>query len=627
VKSQISDKLLEVMQAIYKDACVECAAKVSLRDLRTIKSRVRDEGMSFLTITLPEYARDLERCLERGSVDPQLFRRFRKSGRSPLFLGGIFGRIFDKETGRINDYDTGFPPGHSPFDIADLVRSIRQICLAFKKIQLPCTPAREFRALESFIENERSFNVFPLPKEADSLFRLVSSVLWDNIIHDIRVDMLVPRHGPGQTAERISGNRKFTWRFWHHRLEPYFPFLDSCYSASCGEIGSSARELKLVSMVHLEEEWPSRVTLVPKTLKTPRVIAIEPCCNQYTQQAISRKLISILESSPITRGHINFHDQTVNGRLALDSSKTGRFATIDLSDASDRVPVGYALQMFRSNPDLKDAIEACRSTKAVLPDRRLVNLRKFASMGSALCFPIEAMYFHTICVIALLRSHNLPVSHGNVKLVARDVYVFGDDILVPRDHAASVLDALREYNCKVNVNKTFYSGKFRESCGVDAYDGRDVTPLYITRKPPENRQQGKELLSWLAAANHFQKRKYYRTASLLYDEVERYLGKLPEVYDNSPILGRVHSWGSDPPKRWNRKFQRIEVLCWVQRPVYRTDRLDGYAALQKSLQKLEGLKSLLAPRDRFHLERSALYGAVAIKRRWEPASLIAGSRV
>lgn len=625
MKSHISYHL-EVMQAIYKDACVRCAAKVSTRDLNTIESRLKDEGVSFLTITLPDFCKDFERSLEQKCVDPQSFRNFRKNGAIPAFLQGMLGLIFSKETGRINDVDKDFSPYRSPSYTANLVASIRQICLAFKKIKLACTPERENRALGGFIENERSFNVFPLPRKDDEKFYFVSFVLWNRILRDLRVDMLVPRHGPGQTAERISGNRKYSWQFWHHRLEPYFPILDSAYPVSCGEIGFQSEELNMVTMVHSDDERPSRVVTVPKTLKGPRVIAIEPCCMQYAQQSISNKLVSLLESNAPFAGHINFRDQTVNSGLALISSNDGRLATIDLSDASDRVPVGYALGMFSSNPDIKDAIEACRSKKAEMPDGTQVPLRKFASMGSALCFPIEAMYFYTICVIALLEFHDLPVSRRNCLFVSRDVYIYGDDILVPTDAAATVLDYLKKYNCKVNERKTFYRGKFRESCGVDAYDGHDVTPVYINRDRPRNRQQVKELLSWTAAANHFQKKGYYATSSYLFTKVEKILGKLPGVHENSPALGRYQSWVYDPPKRWNRRYQRVEVLCWVQRPVYRTDRLAGYAALQKSLMKLEGLRSLQAPRDRFHLERSALYGEVAINRRWVPASIMTGYR-
>jgi hypothetical protein len=616
VKSHITD-LLEVMQAIYYDACAHCNASVSERDLKTIRSRVENEGLSFLTITLPTFGKGFEKSLDQGFVAAADFNSFRKSGAIPAFLQGMLGQIFDTETGRINDE---YLQRTTPQRVSRLIVSIRQICLAFKKLKIPCTPKRTAEALESFIENERTFNVLPLPKADHRLFEAVSAVLWDNLMGGLRLSDFRPKHGPGQTAERASGNRKYRWRRWHNRLEPYFPLLDSAFSASCGELGFSSQELKDVSVVHEDDEQPVRVITVPKSLKAPRIIAIEPCCMQYTQQAIASALMRALQSSVRTRGHINFSDQSVNQRLALSSSFDGRLATIDLSDASDRVPIGYALQMFRGNRDLLDAIEACRSTRAKMPDGRIVRLRKFASMGSALCFPIEAMYFYTICVVALLRYHNLPVSHANVDKCSRDVYVYGDDILVPSDAALTVLDSLRKYNCKVNTSKTFFTGRFRESCGVDAYNGEQVTPLYVNRLPPENRQQPGSLVSWVATANHFASRGWYRVSQLFFNRVEKILGALPWVSETSPALGRYHPWPTVPRKRFNRKLQRLEIRCWVTAPVYRTDRLVGYAALQKSLMKLEGLTDLLAQRDRFHLERSALHGEVAINLRWIPAT-------
>ena len=620
MKSHISS-YLEVMQAIYKDACVKCGAEVSIRDLKTIRSRVKSEGISFLTITLPEFAQDFERSLEFGFVDSNSFRRFRKLRRIPAFLQGFVSRIFDIETGRINDDVL-----HTPNIASDLVASVRQICLAFKKIKLPCSPKRVYKAIEGFIENERSFNLFPLPKEDDSLFGAVSSVLWDNIMGDLRLDMLVPRHGPGHTADKRMGNQKFVWRVWHERLEPYFPLIDSAYSASCREVWTESEELKMVRFVHSDEEQPVKVTPVPKTLKGPRIIAIEPCCMQYSQQAIARALMSLLQSYSVTRGHINFRDQRINQQKAIMSSTDGRLATIDLSEASDRVPVGYALRMFQSNPDLKDAIEACRSTSAKTPSGHIVPLRKFASMGSALCFPVEAMYFYTICVVALLVGRNLPVSHRNVHHVSRDVFVYGDDILVPVDFAPIVLSHLRKYNCKVNDRKTFYRGYFRESCGVDVYAGQEVTPSYINTAPPENKQQASNLVSWVASANHFYKKGYLLTSQILFSKVESILGDLPWVSDTASILGRNHPWVSVVSKRYNRKLQSMEIKGWSPEPVYRTDTLAGYGALQKSLTKLEGLKDLSAPRDPLHLERSALHGEVTLKRRWVPLTINYGYR-
>lgn len=629
MKSNVSDHL-EVIRGVYEDACIKCIADVSdLRDLLTIKSRVESQGLSFLTITLPNFCKDFERSLSLGFIDPTCFRYFRKYGAIPAFLRGLLGQIFDRETGRIYDEtqkDTS--------DIPTVVESVRQICLTFKKQEIGCTPAREAAALANFIEIELSFDSFSASKPDIEEFTSVSDVLWHNMLGGLHLDMLVPRHGPGATAERISGNQKFAWRYWHDRLEPFFPIIDNGYVISA----VNGIEFEKVTIVKPELEQPVRVTPVPKTLKGPRIIAIEPCCMQYTQQGIQKLLYEVIESNWLTRGHVNFRDQSINQELALISSKTGLSATIDLSDASDRVPRDLALAMFSSNPDLRDAIDACRSTRAEMPDGTIIGpLRKFASMGSALCFPVESMYFYTICVAALLKRSNLPVSPLNVYNVSRGIYVYGDDIIVPTADANAVLDYLRKYNCKVNKSKTFTEGNFRESCGLDAYRGYRVTPIYLRRQCPKNRRQVQELISWVATANLFYLKGYWRTASLLYTRVERVLGTLPYVSPRSPGLGRVSLLGFRSIERWNRKLQRFEVKAWVPRPVYRSDKIDGYSALQKSLHRLRERslslptfdeRRLIDPQrpemgfevpisgDAFHLERSELRGAVALQHRW-----------
>jgi len=614
MKSNVSD-YLELVQTIYIDGCAKCIADVSdLRDLETIRSRVKKEGISFLTITLPQFSRDFERSLALGFVDSTCFRSFRKHGSIPAFLQGMTSRIFDLETGRIIDDKVNIDER----DVPTIIEVVRQICLTFKKLELECTSARTSSALSNFIAIERSFSMFLLPKEDREKFSLVSSVLWDNLVCTICVEQLTPRHGSGATADRISGNQKYDWRKWHDRLEPYFPLIG--YAFPIG-IACHLEELEKVTIVSKDKEQPVRVIPVPKTLKGPRIIAIEPACMQYAQQGIRSELYNSIESYWLTRGHVNFRDQSVNQRLAIEASTTGQLATIDLSDASDRVPHDLAMEMFRSNPDLRDAIDSCRSTSAKMPDGLVIGpLFKFASMGSALCFPIEAMYFYTICVMALLCENNLPVSHSNCFKVSRDIYVYGDDIIVPTTNAMVVLEYLQKYNCKVNTSKTFWSGNFRESCGIDAYRGEEVTPTYLGMECPKNKQQSDRLISWTATANLFYKRGYWRTAQFLFSKVERILGPLPYVAEDSPVLGRSTFQDFRSIERWNKNLQRFEVKGWMPVSVYRTDKLSGYPALMKSFLDLDRLINLSFVRDVQHLERSALHHAVALKRGWVPAS-------
>jgi hypothetical protein len=613
--------------AVYRDACALCPADVfDLRDEITITSRVENEGVSFLTITLPQLCDDFERSLELGFIDSTFFRAFAKDGAIPCLLKGMLSQLFDRKTGRLFDVNAD----HSTY-----VYAVRQVCRAFKKMEVPCSPARTIAAIDKFTEVELAFNDFQPDAEARIKFRRTAFALWSRMLRSILPDMLRPKHGPGATAESISGNRKYVWLEWYERLEPFFPFFGTAYAVSA----AGEEEAEKVTFMPPELERPVRVVLVPKTLKAPRVIAIEPVCMQYAQQAVSSSLVEAIESYDLTSGHVNFTDQTVNQLQALTSSIDGSKATIDLSDASDRVPRELALEMFDSNPDLRDAIDACRSTHASLPTGQLIGpLNKFASMGSALCFPVESMYFYTICVMASLEFHKLSPTRRNIRKVVKDgIYVYGDDIVVPTNVAGTVLSSLQQYNCKVNVQKTFLTGRFRESCGVDAYYGVQVQPVYVRKVRPESRQQVQELISWVATANLFESKGMYRIASLMFSTCERLLGPLPQLPPDSPGLGRVLSFGSRPTRRWNADLQILEQRVWVPKPVYRSDRIDGYSALQKCLLRTGPVKGPLsvgtpvmlldlqkglvpASVDRKHLERTVRRGAVSLKRRWVPAT-------
>jgi hypothetical protein len=638
-----SSDYLEFAEAVYRDATARCIADVfDLRDLETMRSRVENEGLSFLTITLPQFAKDFERSLANGHIDPTTFRSFAKVGAIPAFLQGMLGLIFDRDTGRILHEKQPLKSGVASRDIPPLVDSVRQICCAFKKLEVECTPARTYKSLQSFIEIEQSFQEFSLsPQDVDD-FRRVTAVLWAPLVSHIRLSDCNPKHGPGATAEHAAGNSKYVWKYWHERLEPFFPIIGNGYPLG---LPPDSGELEEVTFIPAELEQPVRVTPVPKTLKGPRIIAIEPCCMQFVQQGIRDQLYKLLESDRLAAGHVNFRDQSVNQRLAIESSVSGQLATIDLSDASDRVPRDLALEMFRFNPDIRDAIEACRSTRAEMPDGTVIGpLGKFASMGSALCFPVEAMYFYTICVLALLKERNLPITFRNCQKVSGELYVYGDDIICPSTNAIAVLDYLQKYNCKVNSAKSFWTGKFRESCGVDAYDGELVTPVYLHHPRPKNGRQCREIVSWTATANLFYKKGYWHTATLMFSILERIIGPMPYVSDTSSALGRKSYLGYESHfqniGRWNSELHRIEVLAMVPEPVYRVDRLEDYGALSKSLSCVsardnksrsggESESSLSISADRqgrliysrsLRLERFALHGAVALKRRWVPAT-------
>jgi len=639
--------LLDLVQIIYLDACTECAVNPDPRDVETIRRRVEDEGLSFLTITLPTYCRDFERSLANRRIDSNLFHGFRKRRAIPAFLQGMLNLIFDGRTGELHD-----SPRATSVDICSVVAAIRQVCRCFNKLQATCSPERESEALEGFSSIEQFLAASKVPEADEHDFIRACRLIWDPIFGDFSLQELIPTHGPGATADGIRGNSKYRWQYWHERLEPYFPFLGFAYplgfacsfsdEALGGPSGTSLEEeFETIPFVSPESELPSRVIAVPKTLKGPRIIAAEPIAAQYAQQSLRSYLYGKIESHSLTGGRINFRDQSINQRLALISSASGEFATLDLSDASDRVLNSLAMRMFDGSPILRDAIQACRTTHAKLPDGRLVGpLEKFASMGSALCFPVEAMYFYTICVIALLKKLDLPFDHRSVYRVGSMIRVYGDDLIVPTDAAATVCDHLHQYMCKVNVHKSFWTGKFRESCGTDAYDGRVVTPTYVRHFIPTNRRQHTEIISVSATANAFYLRGYWHTAQHLWNKLEVLLGALPVVSSDSPAVGRISVLPGVSVGRWSNTLHRFEVKAWVVEPVYQPDTLESYAALAKSLLSLERReqsrsdqnekqaqvewdwrKRLVASEtDPAHLERVARHGVATLKRRWVRAT-------
>jgi hypothetical protein len=490
------------------------------------------------------------------------------------------------------------------------IRLVRQICLFGKKVQRECSHERLKLAVDEFRQCDD--NVVSTPTgQLHRYFKLVAAEL----IRSLSLDgedfktLIVPMHGPGATRERIMGNQKYVHRRWHKRLDEvgftYFSYGRGSTYFTLDDLDSWPDE------VEPEDEEPVRVVFVPKTLKRPRVIAVEPVCMQYAQQGLSRLLVQRLERGRLTGGHVNFRDQSVNQSLAQDASASGKLATLDMSEASDRVSLSLVCDLLDSIPVFRDWVLACRSTRAELPNGDIVTLKKFASMGSALCFPVESLVFFTSIIASrLCRAGQFPTAQ-TVYESGRDVYVYGDDLILPANEALSICDDLESLGFKVNRHKSFWTGKFRESCGSDCYDGELVTPVYLRRDCPTSRGDVSGILSCLATCNQLFQAGYTLTAAALRKAVEKVVGRLPEVPTSSPALGWNHYSEVKPSRRWNSDLQKFEFLCLVAVSPRMEDPLEGDSALAKCF-RLIGLETV----DTDHLVTSPRPYGLALKRRW-----------
>lgn len=571
------------------------------RDLKTIRERVKHEGDSFLTITLPNFCRDFERCLDKGRIVPGLFLSFgkKKSG-IPEFLQGLLHNVFGQDGVLLDEPSI------------DCIRCVRQICLIAKKVQRPCSKERNADAIDGYVKVDDGI-VADLPGQLGRYFAAVARIILTSVVDDSDfTSEIMPSHGPGATAESISGNQKWVFREWHQRLQDV-GFTYEKFGRACESIHDE-EEAAVPSVVDPLNERPCKVTLVPKTLKTPRIIAVEPVVMQYAQQGLMRYLVRQLERCRFTSGHVLFRDQSVHQGLALTASNDGFLSTIDLSEASDRVSMTHVRTLLSSVPEFLEWVTACRSSRAKLPSGELIHLKKFASMGSALCFPIESLVFFTSIIASRIHRAGLFPDARTVHSFGRDVYVYGDDLIVPSDEASDICDDLEALGFKVNVHKSFWTGKFRESCGSDCYGNERVTPVYLRRDLPMDVRDVSGILSCVATSTQLTQAGYSLAGGFLRKEVERIVGKLPRVPLDSPAIGWHDYSEVMPPRRWNRDLQRFEYRCLVPFSPMVPDPLDGDPALAKCFRLIGHSDSI----DKEHLERSPRLYGLALKRRWVP---------
>jgi len=589
--------LIALWNSVANDLATRCCTSAH-HDMKYVKDRSDNEGLSFLTITLPNFAKDFELSLERGYVDNTVFLSFRKNGSLPSFLRGFSCLVFDRRTGVLLDN-----PDHSA------IQAIRQLTLIFGKILAECEPSRVRKAFSEFVQCEQEVRENLFSSDLTGFGRIASLLFastFSKIDSDVYYGRLIPKHGPGATADSLYGNQKFRQVTWPCRLEPYFPYGEMVLPN-----WSFWEQLEEVDFLEPDAEIPVRVVSVPKTMKTPRIIAIEPTAMQYAQQAILRSFREAIRDQLPNR-FIGLDDQTPNQRMAHRGSSKGDLATLDLSEASDRVSIELVSKLLANHRHLHDAVMACRSRRALMPSGDVVFLAKFASMGSALCFPMEAAVFLTAVFVGIEQDLGRPLTRRDVESYVGRVRIFGDDIIVPVDHVRSVMHSLHSFGMKVNANKSFWKGKFRESCGKEYYDGTDVSIVRVRRFIPSSRKNVQEIISTVSLRNQFFIAGLESTVDLLDRRMHRILGVFPVVEATSPVLGRL-TFGPISNSGSSVRHSIPKVKGWLIRPVIPVNEINDWPALRKCLSSLEQRTADVVPTSSDHLRRSGRPRVVDIK--------------
>jgi hypothetical protein len=493
---------------------------------------------------------------------------------------------------------------------AESVHAILQLSGLYSKEKRLASTARNAKALNSYVTTDLELESHLQGENFPSLFHMtnVKKVMTlafagalsktDREVYD---GTLLPKHGPGATADKLVGNEKWLLSEWTDRLESIFPVGEYLHA---NDLIYRDSEESIVFRAP-EDERPVKVILVPKTQATPRVIAIEPTCMQFVQQAFMRSLVLGLESSATSKEFVGFTDQEPNQRLAALGSCGDGLATLDLSEASDRVANWLVEELFADFPHFLEGIQACRSTRASLPDGSVIHLVKFASMGSALTFPIEAMVFTAICLESVLRVRSLPLNAKSLRSLRGMVRVYGDDIIVPVDCAEQVADDLETFGFKVNRHKSFWTGEFRESCGKEYWRGRDVSHVKVRTEFPADLRSATEVVSTSSTRNQLFEAGFVDAVDF-FDEILLSVtqGRYPIVEATSPLVGRL-SLDRPSGDGWDSDLHVPIASGYVPVAKSPVNKLDGPRAL---------LKYFLSPSDEAdHLTRSGRPRVVRMK--------------
>lgn len=610
--------LLGAYRALYQDAIrwiPELNRKSLEWDQIQLERLVESRGQRFFTIDLPEFGKAFEAALNSGSLGDisvpgfgRLRCKRRPKDKRPRLFWAFLSRVLS----------SGRHLRENPCSLS--IFFIRQLCYLFKKIKGECSDEFKFATIREFFSIEAelraptldweepvacfntddllmvSFNDLPhrgdvSDKPADDIsdssdpclgvLQRVCDTLVGRLIPDIDPSTLRGNHGPGSVSDAKFSDDKYIFPTWPDKLQSLFPY-DWHASTNLMDDGECPNN----------GEVYSKLICVPKTQRGPRLIASEPTSHQWIQQAVASVILDSLRKWKIPQA-VSIRDQSLNQQKAHRAS-LGGLATIDLSSASDRLSCYVVERVFRRNPKLLACFMACRTRLLInridkkLPGELL--LKKFAMMGSALTFPVQTFSFLCMAISSVLYVRNIRPSLRGIESVLDEIAVYGDDIIVPVDSAPALIDLLDRLGLKVNVNKSHWNGKFRESCGTDWYDGENVTPIYI-RSDFDPTSPG-TAWSVIEVSNNLYKAGLWELCSYVSSRVPyKLLLKLPVEDGSIAIKGLFSFMGvklNHLKSRWNASLHRTEYRTVLLKGRIGNGVPDGIARLRRYFTERPG---------------------------------------
>lgn len=304
------------------------------------------------------------------------------------------------------------------------------------------------------------------------------------------------RHGPGanlDTKDQLT-NTYFKYTNWPYSCTidayRYARFLIQSdrrwFSALLGDY----RERFNIPMhmpIDMEVFWrvvikivvEGKVSFANKNAETERTVFGEPCLNLMLQLGADGEIRTRLK-----RFGIDLDSQKRNQRMAffgsLHSGWEG-WATLDLSAASDSIAIRLCELLLPK--DWYDYLMAIRTPRGILEAKELglclgVDFEKISSMGNGYTFALESVLFAAMIHGVLTEISSPQNDQGEYQYM-----VYGDDLIVPNYSVPYLREILGDAGFQLNLDKSFFFGNVRESCGSDWFHGKPLRPVFLSETP------------------------------------------------------------------------------------------------------------------------------------------------
>jgi hypothetical protein len=230
---------------------------------------------------------------------------------------------------------------------------------------------------------------------------------------------------------------------------------------------------------------PDIILQVPKNSSVNRTIGVgtvvgiasQHVCGQYIRRCMQRHGIDLRVLADDHR------------EIAWLGSIKDRYQTIDFSMASDSLSIGLVSRLLggkRSSYRVRTLYKKllnCRATHFEV-NGITYEYYKHSAMGNASTFELETLLFmalgRAITKMHYLKYYKLYVIHNHKP---RSATSNGDDLILD----LLMLEGTKEWciallahvGLQVNGEKSFFTGDFRESCGGDFKEGKNIRGLYL----------------------------------------------------------------------------------------------------------------------------------------------------